>query len=182
MLQDLGAGSGLGWPVSGGSPEKREDRGEGGLLELGEQVDWVSGPWGFQGRSWGWGPACSAQVALLVPLPPVLSRSLYWVWGKGLPALSWPLALEGPLGRDMLPPRHPHIARCPWEQAPSCLQELDELPFLIPKRTLYKGRKQPRRPRAGSGDDRRPRGEGTGHGSRKCRQWSPPPQDPLPGA
>lgn len=104
MLQDLGAGSGLGWPVSGGVPDKREDWGEAGLLELGEQVEWVSGPGGFRSRVRGLDPACRAKVALLVPLPLVLSRSLCWVWGKGLSALSWPLALEETLGWDMLPP------------------------------------------------------------------------------
>lgn len=166
--------------VRGEGPETRGRTGEKGvLLELGEQVDWVSGSRGMWPRrvwvnSGDRRPGGIAQsrpsgtlLCFLSELEPVLGL------GKGLAPWFW---------RGLLPGTCPTplSSRCPWEQAPSCLQELDALPFLILSRTLYKGRKQPSRPGASSGEDRQPGGEGTGLGATTIS--SPGAPCPGPGA
>lgn len=89
----------------------------------------------FGGRTGGRSPRGNARSRpsgtlfyFLSELEPVLGLGkglVPWLW-RGLSAGTFPTPLS---------------SRCPWEQAPSCLQELDALPFLILSITLYKGRK-----------------------------------------
>lgn len=140
----------------------QEDSGEGVGLR----------PWGST-LSWPLRLPC-VSVALDSGSEPVLGL------GKGsspLPVPGWSLALEGTLGWDIPFPRL--SSRCPWEQAPSCLQELDALPSLILNRALYKGRKQLSRPGAGSGEERQPGGAARAWGGNEPGQWPPPPSEPL---
>lgn len=129
-------------------------------------------PWG-RTLSWPLRLPC-VSVALDSGSEPVLGLR------KGpspLPVPGWSLALEGTLGWDIPFPRL--SSRCPWEQAPSCLQELDALPSLILNRALYKGRKQLSRPGAGSGEERQPGGAARAWGGNEPGQWPPPPSEPL---
>lgn len=95
--------------------------------------------------------------------------------GSGpLPAPGW---FPGPEGdscpEGAWPPSPPLTTRCPWEQAPSCLQELDAVPFPVVSRTLYKGRKQQSRLRASSGEDGWPGGEAQAWGGNGARAGAP---------
>ena len=155
-----------------------------GLTTLGRQswgeqggCQWLS--WGAQEEAW-WGQGCGSRMWTKVK--PWAQLCLLTSAG----ASQWPHKPHLCLVAIVRPLPDPWItlwrglwagtclspallsSRCPWEQAPSCLQELDALPFLILHRTLYKGRKQPGRPGASSGEDRLPRREGAVLG----RKWS----------
>lgn len=171
------------WGLRRRSRDKKKDWGEGALLELGEQVDWASGSRGmWPRRIWanggGRSPGGIGQSRpsgtlfyFLSELEPVLGLGkglAPWLW-RGLWAGTCPTPLS---------------SRCPWEQAPSCLQELDALPFLILSRTLYKGRKQSSRLGASAGEDGQPGREGTGlggNGDGVAAIFSPGAPCPGPG-
>lgn len=78
------------WGLRRRFPDKRVGPGEGQLLELGEQVDWVNGSRGVWLRKilgGGLGAGVPGAMPGVGPLGlssiSCLSWSLCWVWGKG---------------------------------------------------------------------------------------------------